>query len=107
MGSHDQRTAAQALERAFALQPPHGLADGGAGNTEAAGDLTLGDHLAGDDGAAQDHVEQRSVGHDRELLAIARFEIFSDQSIHSATGIPSVYQKFLANPLTMVYQVYS
>ena len=78
IGPHDQRAAALALERAFAFQPPHRLAHRRARHAETRRDQAFGHRFAGRDGAAQDHVEQRAIGHDRKLLAIARYKIVGD-----------------------------
>ena len=78
VGPHDQRPAALALERAFAFQPPHRLAHRRARHAETRRDQPFGHRFARRDGAAQDHVEQRAIGHDRKLLAVARCKIVGD-----------------------------
>jgi hypothetical protein len=72
------KAAALTLERAFAFQPPYRLAHGRARHAEARRDQPFGHRFAGRDGAAQDHVEQSTIGHDRKLLAIARCKIVGD-----------------------------
>jgi len=44
-------------------------------------------------GSAQDHVQQRAVGHDGQLLAVAHIRFVLDQGIHCTIGIPVAFQR--------------